>query len=193
MSRSMILVLLALFGVSCHSGGDHSTGAASHEMVTHGGHHGAKRDIASLEIINFRMPSDHLVTGGQLTQEQMVALQEEGYETFINLRPVEEEGTGWEEEFSAAEGLSFTRIPVAGAAGVTRESAERLAEALSSSDSGAVVYCQSGNRVGALLALKAHFVDGQSPEDALQFGLDAGMTRLEPLVRELLELPESDS
>ena len=45
----------------------------------------------------------------------------------------------------------------------------------------------------SLLALKAHFVDGQSAEDALQFGLDAGMTRLEPWVRELLELPESDS
>ena len=192
MSRSMIMVVLALFGVSCHSG-DHSTGAASHEMEAHDGDHVAKRDIASLEIINVRMPSDHLVTGGQLTQEQMVALREEGYETFINLRPVDEKGTGWEEEFSAAEGISFTRIPVAGAAGVTRESAERLAEALSSSESGAVVYCKSGNRVGALLALKAHFVDGQSPEDALQFGLDAGMTRLEPLVRELLELPESDS
>lgn len=191
MSRSMIMVVLALFGVSCHSGG-HSTGAASHEMATHGGDH-AQRDIASLEIINFRMPSDHLVTGGQLTQEQMVALQEEGYGTFINLRPVEEKGTGWEEQFSAAEGISFTRIPVAGAAGVTRESAERLAEALNSGESGAVVYCASGNRVGALLALKAHFVDGQNAEDALQFGLDAGMTRLEPLVRELLELPESDS
>ena len=92
MSRSMIMVLLALFGVSCHSGGGHSTGAASHETATHEGDHGAKRDIASLEIINVRMPSDHLVTGGQLTQEQMVALREEGYETFINLRPVEEGG-----------------------------------------------------------------------------------------------------
>ncbi|TDI12731.1 MAG: hypothetical protein E2P04_04965, partial [Acidobacteria bacterium] len=78
MSRSVILVLLALFGVSCYSGGDHSPGAASHEVATPGDDHGARRDIASLQIINFRMPSDHLVTGGQLTEEQMVALREEG-------------------------------------------------------------------------------------------------------------------
>ena len=75
MSRSMIMALLAVLGASCHSG-DHSTGAASHEVATHGGDHGARRDLASLEVINFRMPSDHLVTGGQLTQEQMVALRE---------------------------------------------------------------------------------------------------------------------
>jgi uncharacterized protein (TIGR01244 family) len=188
----MMMLVLALLGVSCHSG-DHSTAGSSHETATHEVDHDGKGELVSLEIVNVRTPSDHMVTGGQLTQEQMVALHEQGYETFINLRPVEEEGTGWEEEFTVAQGISFTRIPVAGAADVSRESAERLAEALSSSGSTAVVYCKSGNRVGALLALKAHYVDGQSGEDALQFGLDAGLTRLEPLVRELLELPESDS
>jgi uncharacterized protein (TIGR01244 family) len=188
MSRSILLALCLVLGVSC-SAIDRSHGEAADDAEAPE----AQVDLASLEIINFRAPSDLLVTGGQLTQEQMVALNDQGYETFISLRPVEEEGAGWEEEFAAGEGISFVRIPVAGAAGVSRESAEQLAEVLNSTGSGAVVYCKSGNRVGALLALQAHFVDGESAEDALQFGLDSGMTRLEPLVRELLELPASDS
>lgn len=192
MSRNRVMVLLVVLGVSCHAGDD-STGAGSHPSATHESDYSAEADVMSLGITNVRKPSDRLVTGGQLTQEQMMALQEQGYVNFISLRPVAEEGAGWEEEFAATRELSFTRIPVAGAAGVSREAAERLAEVLGSSDSGAVVYCKSGNRVGALLALKAHFVDGQNPEDALQFGLDAGMTSLEPLVRDLLELPESAS
>lgn len=192
MLRNMLMLLLVLLGVSCQSG-DHSTEAGPQETVAPAGDHSAEEELASLGITNVRTPSDNLVTGGQLTQEQMVALKAQGYETFINLRPLAEDGTGWEEEFAATEGISFLRIPVAGAAGVTRESAELLAEALGSSESGVVVYCKSGNRVGALLALKAHFVDGQSAEDAFEFGLEAGMTSLKPLIREMLDLPDSDS
>jgi len=192
MSRYMLMVLFVVLGVSCNSG-DTSTGAGTHEPATHESGHEEEAGVTSLGITNVRTPSDDLVTGGQLTQEQMVALKEQGYETFINLRPVAEDGTGWEEEFAATQGISFTRIPVAGAAGVTRESAEQLAEVLSGSESGVVVYCKSGNRVGALLALKAHYVDGESAEDAFQFGLEAGMTSLKPFIREMLELPESDS
>ncbi len=112
------------------------------------------------------------------------------HRTFINLRPVDESGTGWEEEFAGAERIDFIRIPVAGAAGVTRMNAVRLAGALE--DAGpdpAIVYCGSGNRVGALLALKANLVDGKTAEDALAFGERAGLTRLAPVVRELLDLP----
>jgi hypothetical protein len=53
-----------------------------------------------------------------------------------------------------------------------------------------MVHCASGNRVGALLALRANRLEGASPEDALELGLDAGLTRLEPAVREALGLSE---
>ena len=146
-------------------------------------------EIASLTITNARMPAPGLLTGGQITREQMAALRSLGYRTFINLRPADEAGTGWEEEFARSEGIAFERIPVAGEADLTRDAAERLAAALHKSGAGpAMVYCGSGNRVGALLALQARYVDGRSPEEALVFGRDAGLTGLEPKIRELLGL-----
>jgi hypothetical protein len=51
------------------------------------------------------------------------------------------------------------------------------------------LYCASGNRVGALLALAAARHEELPPEQALQLGLDAGLTRLEPALRERLGLP----
>ena len=53
-------------------------------------------------------------------------------------------------------------------------------------DEPTVLYCGSSNRVGALLALKAYWLDGADPEDALELGRAAGMTRLEGRVTELM-------
>jgi uncharacterized protein (TIGR01244 family) len=147
-------------------------------------------ELERLKFKNARMPSPKLMTGGQLTREQMVSLSKVGYSTFISLRSADETGAGWEEEFAEAEGIEFVRIPVAGPAGITRDNAERLAEKLARAGSEpTVLYCDSGNRVGALLAMKAHLLDGESAEAALAFGKKAGLTRLEPKVRELLSLP----
>ena len=44
----------------------------------------------------------------------------------------------------------------------------------------------SGNRVGALFALKAQYVDGKSTEDALSEGRAHGLKAMEPAVRQLL-------
>ena len=52
----------------------------------------------------------------------------------------------------------------------------------------AVLYCGSGNRVGALIALRAHLIEGIGAEEALALGKEAGLTRLEPKVREALSL-----
>ena len=49
--------------------------------------------------------------------------------------------------------------------------------------------CSSGNRAGALLALRAFWLDGADAASALELGLAAGLTRLEPSVRLLLGLP----
>lgn len=141
----------------------------------------------ALGILNLARPAPGLLTAGQLDEAQFLALVELGYATLINLRPADEAGTGWEEALAEARGIDFRRLPVAGAAGVTRENAQRLATELeTASADGVVIYCASGNRVGALLALKAHHLDGLDVEAALAFGRAAGMTRLEPKVRALL-------
>jgi uncharacterized protein (TIGR01244 family) len=134
------------------------------------------------------MPIAGMVTGGQPDQAQLDALVAAGFENFISLRPAGEDGAGWEESGVGAP-ASFARLPIRGGTDLTRENVEALGRMLDEAGDGAtVLYCASGNRVGALLALKAAWLDGVPPEDAMELGLAAGMTRLEPAVAELLGL-----
>lgn len=146
----------------------------------------------ALEVRNARMPLPGLVTAGQVTEEQFDGLVAAGFENFISLRLADEGGAGWEEEYAPGAGASFTRLPVSGSAGLNRETAEELGRLLDAAgDGGTVLYCGSSNRVGALLALKAFWVDGVSAEDALELGKAAGVTRLESTLVELLGLSEN--
>ena len=116
------------------------------------------------------------------------ALVEMGYTSFVSLRDPSERGAGWEEErLGAIEDVSFARIPVTGAEGLTRENVEALDRILDEAAAeNTVLYCGSSNRVGGLLALRAAWLDGASPEEALELGRAAGLRSLEPAVAELL-------
>ena len=143
-------------------------------------------------VRNARMPVNGLITAGQPTQEQIDALRAAGIEHFVSLRPTTEDGAGWEEARASSEGFDFDRLPISGAGSLTRENVETFATIMEEvGDEPAVLYCASSNRVGAMLALKAYWIDGEPPEAALEFGLSAGLTSLENPVRELLGLAPS--
>lgn len=146
----------------------------------------ALADVQGVGLMNAAMPLENVVTGGQPTPEQLSALVDLGYTNFVSLRPATEEGTGWEEAIVSDEGISFQRIPVAGAEGLTRENVEALDRALDEAGAeGTVLYCGSSTRVGAMLALRAYWLDGADAQTALELGREAGMSRLEPAVTEL--------
>ena len=140
---------------------------------------------------NARQPLPRLLTGGQPSEEQLEALAAAGYRTIVDLRPEGETGApAGEPERVEALGMRYVRIPIAGSGDLTEETARALDEVLDREAAyPAVVHCGSGNRVGALLALRAARLEGADAEAALQLGLDAGLTRLEPAVRDLLGLP----
>lgn len=148
-------------------------------------------------IPNARIPMEGVLSGGQPTREQIEAAAAAGFKTVINLRTGGEEGFAWEAETVERLGMRYVTIPVAGAGGVSFENAARLDAALRESrEAGPVLlHCGSGNRIGALLALRAASVEGKEPDEALRIGLDAGLTRLEGRVRELLGIasPVSES
>jgi uncharacterized protein (TIGR01244 family) len=198
MSRNLFTLLILASAVACASGEGvdptpvalaaeaqpaTQTRPAAQTQPAAGAPAGASHVVG---LPNERMPAAGLLTGGQVTREQMTELAEMGYSTFVSLRPVSEEGAGWEEEFAASQGMTLVRIPVGSAEDLTRENARILADTLAEADGKAVVYCKSGNRVGALLALKAHWIDEESAEEALAFGRDAGLTRMEPVVQKIL-------
>ena len=181
--RSSLFTLL--FAVACSSGDVESRGAAPGSQVVGEPTLASVRDIG---LRNARMPIAGLVTGGQPDEAQLDALIGAGFEHFISLRPMAEDGSGWEETAVGAPTV-FARVPIRGGADLTRENVEELDRLLEEAGDGAtVLYCASGNRVGALLALRAAWIDGVAPEDALTLGRAAGLTRLEPAVVQLLGL-----
>lgn len=144
-------------------------------------------DAEALEVPNARMPLPRTLTGRQPTPEQFEALEAAGIERFISLRPTSEEGAGWEEERADTGGADFARISIAGAEDLTRENVASFAALLErDGEAPTMVYCASGNRAGALFALKAAWVDGMDPEAALELGREAGLTGLDEAVQELL-------
>ena len=58
--------------------------------------------------------------------------------------------------------------------------------ALSTAGTPVLVHCGSGNRVGALFALRAAWLQGVAPAQAVALGRAAGMTALEPAIRGIL-------
>jgi protein tyrosine phosphatase (PTP) superfamily phosphohydrolase (DUF442 family) len=146
--------------------------------------------VQAVGVPNTGMPLDNVVTAGQPTQEQLSELVDLGFTNFVSLRPNTEEGTGWEEGIALDEGIQFARIPVAGAEDLTRENVLELDRILDeAAEEQTVLYCSSSNRVGALLALRAYWLEGADQRTALELGRSAGLSRLEPQVTELLAAP----
>jgi protein tyrosine phosphatase (PTP) superfamily phosphohydrolase (DUF442 family) len=147
-------------------------------------------EIQALGLDNAANPAPGLITAAQVSRDQFDALVDMGYQRFISLRVPSEDGAGWEEAHVAGSDVSFARIPVSGATGLTRENVETLDRLLDeSADDGTVLYCASSNRVGALLALRAYWLDGAEADQALELGRRAGMTSLEARVGELMAQP----
>ena len=139
-------------------------------------------------LLNPMHPLERVLTGGFAGPESYSALAGEGYKTYIDLRSEAERAA--DASAPTPPGLRIEHLPVAGEADLNLATARALDKLL---DDPAlypvVVACGSGNRVGALLALRAFWLDGASPEAALDLGRKAGLTKMEPTVRILLGLP----
>lgn len=140
-----------------------------------------------LDIPNCCTPNDNLCTGGQPQPEQLREAQTRGIRTVINLRPAAEQGDFDEAAFVGSLGMGYVNIPVASPADLTRANAQKLADALKAAGEGPVlVHCASNNRVGALFALKAHYLEGVGVEEALAIGRSTGLKAMESAVRQIL-------
>lgn len=148
---------------------------------------GALEAATAMGVFNAHEPVPGLLTAGQLTEAQMEALIQAGFKTFVSLRLPTEDGAGWEEAYAARRRVSFTRVPVDGRVGLTRANAEAVDLILKAAGDGkTALYCGSANRVGALLAMRALWLEGATPDQAIALGRAAGLTSLEPDVARLL-------
>lgn len=125
-------------------------------------------------------------SAGQPQEQHWEALANSGITTVVDLRGPDEDRGHDEPSHARQAGLSYHNLPVDGAAGVTRETAERLDALIAQAPGPVLVHCGSGNRVGALLALRAH-ANGASPEEALALGERGGLRQLRPYVEGRLD------
>ncbi len=178
--RTVPLLCLVLLSAACGR-----SGAAPADDVAR-----AAPAVSALEaaLPPLRQPRPGLFTAGQPSAQAWPALRQRGIGTVINLRPAGELAGRDEAAEVGALGLDYLALPVAGAADVTAANADALWTRLQQAHGPVLVHCASGNRVGALLAIGAARGGGMTPEQALAFGREAGLTSLEPRVREVLGL-----
>ena len=158
----------------------------------HGGDHDEAVDTLMVEIDDVVeagavKPVDGVTSAGQPTEEALQVFSDSGYVAVIDLRG-ESEDRGMEDQQAVVEelGMDYVALPISGREMLSFENAERLDSLLEQYDGPVLVHCGSGNRVGALLALRES-LNGASDEEALEYGREGGLTRLEGIVREQLE------
>lgn len=143
---------------------------------------------ALADLPQVRFPEAHRVVSGAIDGAHVEQLREAGIRHVINLRPAAENPQFDEAGVVEEHGLSYHYLPIEGAQSLTPENAIALDRMLTAiGDEPALIHCSSGNRVGALIALREAWVRGRDPEEAIEEGKRWGLTRLEDDVRSALE------
>ncbi|QCO68726.1 hypothetical protein E5843_05390 [Luteimonas yindakuii] len=131
----------------------------------------------------FATPVDGIHSGGRVSADDLPALRAAGIRHVINLAPAAET-PGFDEAAAVrAAGMRYDSLPIAGAADLDREAVVAFDLLLQAADGLTLVHCASGNRVGALAALRAAWLHGADEEAAVEEGRRWGLRGLEGEVR----------
>ncbi len=140
----------------------------------------------SADLPSRKDPLEGITTAAQPSAEQLAAAAQSGFKVIIDLRGVSED-RGMPNEKATVEtlGMSYVALPVEGAGGVTYANATALDKLLADIEGPVLIHCASGNRAGALLALRNKLA-GADNETALALGIASGLTSLKPTVEQKL-------
>ncbi len=145
----------------------------------------AGEDTPSLK--NLKTHGETSFSGGQPSESDITWMAKHGVKHVINLRMPKEMADLNEISWVEQVGMSYSHLPIKGAAGLTRENVSKFNDLLlAKGEDQSLVHCASGNRVGALMALRAVWEQGKSKAEALAIGETWGMTRLRAEVERLL-------
>jgi uncharacterized protein (TIGR01244 family) len=145
-------------------------------------------DSVDLRLPNMRQPAQHRIVSGAIDATDLGRMRAAGIKHVINLRTAKESTDFDEARIAAGLGLHYHSIPIEGAQSLTRENAAKLDELLKLvGDEPTLVHCGSGNRVGAMVALREAWINGKSTDAAIAEGKRWGLTSLEHTVRTQLQ------
>lgn len=169
MYRFLLLLLALVMSVSV------SVAAAPEEAA-----------LGGLDHVAF--PAPHRVASGRLQASDIPALKHAGIRQVIDLS-LDSETPGFDEAAAVrAAGIGYHNLPIRGVGDLTRARVVQFDRLLREvGEQPTLVHCASGNRVGAMIALRAALIDGQPTEAALAEGRRWGLKGLEPAVRKQLQ------
>ena len=131
------------------------------------------------------LPVDGITSSGQPDKAALRVFSENGYAVVIDLRG-ESENRGMDEKAEVESlGMDYVLFPIEDRAAISFDNAAEFDELIESYDAPVLIHCGSGNRVGALLALRQS-LNGADDEAAVAYGKEGGLTGLEVVVRERL-------
>lgn len=134
-------------------------------------------------VSDARIAAPGIVAAGRLQPDDVTGLRDSGIRHVIDLTP-DHETPGFDEAAAVrAAGLGYSNLPLAGASDLTPENVRAFDALLRDAGRPVLVHCASGNRVGAMAALRAAWVEGRSEEESLAIGRAWGLKGLEPAVR----------
>ena len=146
----------------------------------------AKVDLKAVVKNGVVIPIDGLSTSGQPDADAFAVFAKNGYKTVIDLRGIKEERGLDESAVLAKLGITYVTLPIENTDEISFKNAAKLDLLMSEAQGPVLLHCGSGNRVGALLALRES-LHGQSNRFSLAVGKRSGLTRLEDKVISVLD------
>lgn len=132
-------------------------------------------------------PVPGVVVAGRLAPDDIERLRAAGIRSVIDLSADDETPDFDEAGAMRAAGVAYANLPLRGAAGLTRDNVRDFDALVRTAKRPVLVHCASANRVGAMAALRAAWVDGKSVDDAIGIGKAWGLKGLESEVRRRVE------
>ncbi len=141
------------------------------------------------DIDGAHTPEPNRMITGQPTPAELVAAERAGVQHVVNARDIGEFEAWDESELVDSLAMTYHRVPIGSTDDLDREAVAAFDRILAEiGDDPALLHCASGNRIGALYALRAAWIKGEDAESAVEIGKTHGLTSLESAVREKLSV-----
>lgn len=137
-------------------------------------------------LLNISTPEPGVFSSGRFAAADVPKLAASGVRHVIDLMREAETPDFDERAALARAGIRYDSLPVAGADDLTLARVQAFDRLVAGADRPLLVHCSSANRVGAMAALRAGWLQGADVEAALAVGRAWGLKALEPAVRERL-------
>jgi len=143
---------------------------------------------ALLNVKNISQPTQTQYGAGQPDLASFEAFAKAGVKHVINLRPPEETPGINAAAVVTRAGMAYYNIPISGVADLTRDNVLLVGRLLKQiGNEPVLIHCSSSNRVGAVMALKAFWLEGVSRDEAIVTGNRWGLTKLQKRVEKILD------